>query len=177
MSKLISPLRGLGYEVHCPRMTSVVIMHSYGGKVGTNALHSLSREARSQKGLKGGIIQLIYVCAFAPAEGQSMAALIAESGHEELMPVVFHIEENGGPRFRDTKGPLIGDDLGESEEEECKMTGPAACKENPVAYVYCTKDSMVPLGTYEKLLVASIEKDGREVKTVFFFWRLVTVPT
>ncbi|KAK4674154.1 hypothetical protein QC763_117940 [Podospora pseudopauciseta] len=214
MTKLITSLRTLDYEVHCPRLTSVngarppnsslatdsellrsyvsslveagrevvIIMHSYGGKVGTNALHGLSREARSKKGLGGGIVQLIYVCAFALAEGQSMAALIAEFGHEESMPVVFNIHEDGGLSFRDAKGPLIGDDLGESNEEEVQayldslvsvwnglctrdtVTGPAAWKENPVAYVYCTKDNMVPF-EYQKSLVANIEKEGREVKT------------
>ncbi|KAK4194498.1 Alpha/beta hydrolase fold-1 [Triangularia verruculosa] len=214
MTKLISALRALDYEVHCPRMTSVngarppntslntdsellrsyvsslveagrdvvVLMHSYGGKVGTNALHGLSREVRSQKKLQGGIIQLIYICAFALGEGQSMAGLVADFGHEELMPLVFHIEEDGGLRFRDAKGPLIGDDLGESDEQEVQeylnslvpvwnglcmkdtVTGPAAWKENPVAYVYCTKDNMVPL-EYQKSLVANIEKDGRKVKT------------
>ncbi|KAK0724015.1 Alpha/beta hydrolase family-domain-containing protein [Apiosordaria backusii] len=160
----------------------VVIMHSYGGKVGTNALHGLSREARCKQGLSGGIIQLIYVCAFALGEGKSMAGLVAEFGHEEMMPITFHIEEDGGLRFQDARGPLIGDHLGESNEEEVKeyldslvpvwnglctrdtVTGPAAWRENPVAYVYCTKDNMVPV-EYQKSIVRNIEKEGREVKT------------
>ncbi|KAK4181170.1 hypothetical protein QBC36DRAFT_342247 [Triangularia setosa] len=147
-----------------------------------NALHGLSREACCKEGLPGGIIQLIYVCAFALGEGKSMAGLVAEFGHEEMMPLIFHIKKDGGLRFQDARGPLIGHHLRESNEKEVQeylnslvpvwnglctrdtVIGPAAWKENPVAYVYYTKDNMVPL-EYQKSLVENIEKEGREVKT------------
>lgn len=46
-----------------------VFMHSYGGMVGTEACRGLSRNARAAVGKKGGIIQLIYCCAFLVPEG------------------------------------------------------------------------------------------------------------
>lgn len=83
--KLITALRGAGFEVHSPRNLSMnqsrppnadlytdsdlirsyatslveagrsvaVLMHSYGGQIGTNALYGLSAKARAAKGLSG----------------------------------------------------------------------------------------------------------------------------
>jgi pimeloyl-ACP methyl ester carboxylesterase len=52
--------------------TLVVIMHSYGGQVGTNALHGLGLEALRKRGLPGGISHLIYVTAYAVPEGSAI---------------------------------------------------------------------------------------------------------
>jgi pimeloyl-ACP methyl ester carboxylesterase len=49
-----------------------VLMHSYGGQVGTNALYDLGVESRARQNLSGGVSHLIYMCAFALPEGGSM---------------------------------------------------------------------------------------------------------
>lgn len=41
-----------------------VVMHSYGGLVGSEAAAGLGRVERSKRGLRGGVIGLLYVCAF-----------------------------------------------------------------------------------------------------------------
>jgi len=52
----------------------IVIMHSYGGMVGTEAVtESLSRKWRSEKGEQGGVVKLLYMCAFLLRKGQSLA--------------------------------------------------------------------------------------------------------
>lgn len=66
--------------------TIVVLMHSYGGQVGTNALYGLSCTSRESKGQHGGISHLIYLTAFASSEGKSMTDKVAEFGHMHLMP-------------------------------------------------------------------------------------------
>lgn len=53
----------------------VALMHSYGGVIGTDALYDLSTTQRAQSGLKGGLLRLIYMCAFIPQKGQSLAGI------------------------------------------------------------------------------------------------------
>ncbi|KAK4189031.1 Alpha/beta hydrolase fold-1 [Podospora australis] len=160
----------------------VVIMHSYGGQVGTNALHGLSAKSRSATGLKGGVTHLIYLCAFALPESGTMAAKIDEFGHGDLVPLTFDIAEDGTMQPRDPKAIFLGEDLGESNEKEVgeylgklvlwngacprmPVTAPvAAWREIPVAYVYCTKDMTVPFD-YQKSMVALMEKEGTKVRT------------
>lgn len=53
----------------------IALMHSYGGVVGTDALYDLSLQSRSTAGLNGGIRRLVYMCAFIPQKGQSLAGI------------------------------------------------------------------------------------------------------
>jgi pimeloyl-ACP methyl ester carboxylesterase len=50
----------------------IVIMHSYGGIVGTQAVTEvLSKAWREKKGKKGGVVKLLYLCAFIMCMGQA----------------------------------------------------------------------------------------------------------
>jgi hypothetical protein len=52
----------------------VIIMHSYGGMIGTEAVsESLSQKARAASGKKGGVIHLLYMTAFLLQKGISLA--------------------------------------------------------------------------------------------------------
>lgn len=50
----------------------IVLMHSYGGFVGTDAMAGLGLEARARQGLRGGIEWLAYMTAWLPAKGQGI---------------------------------------------------------------------------------------------------------
>jgi len=50
----------------------VCVMHSYGGAVGTEAMHGLGIEERKAKGLKGGVKRLVYICAFMLQKGKTL---------------------------------------------------------------------------------------------------------
>ncbi|KAI0109865.1 alpha/beta-hydrolase [Daldinia grandis] len=47
----------------------VVVTHSFSGMTGGTALEGLDKETRASKGLKGGVIRLIYITAFLVPEG------------------------------------------------------------------------------------------------------------
>ncbi|KAF1926299.1 uncharacterized protein M421DRAFT_94142 [Didymella exigua CBS 183.55] len=64
----------------------LVLIHSYGGQVGTNALAGLGASERSQKGLPGGVSHLIYMTETALPESKSMVDPVRDFGHEELLP-------------------------------------------------------------------------------------------
>ena len=42
----------------------IMLLHSYGGIVGTEAANGLSASERAERGLKGGLVHLIYMCGF-----------------------------------------------------------------------------------------------------------------
>ena len=49
----------------------VMLLHSYGGAVGTEAVQGLSARERASEGLSGGVVRLIYMCAFMLQAGES----------------------------------------------------------------------------------------------------------
>lgn len=62
---LVADLINHGREV-------IMLLHSYGGTVGTEAVTGLSRSERAASGLQGGITHLIYMCAFMLQVGESV---------------------------------------------------------------------------------------------------------
>lgn len=63
-TNLLQPLVEAGKDV-------IVMMHSYGGMYGSQAVRGLSKRERAQSGKQGGVVSLIYVSAVTPLEGQS----------------------------------------------------------------------------------------------------------
>ncbi|KAI1740507.1 Alpha/beta hydrolase fold-1 [Xylaria scruposa] len=47
----------------------VVVMHSFSGMTGGTALEGLDKETCLAKGLQGGVVRLVYICAFLVPEG------------------------------------------------------------------------------------------------------------
>jgi pimeloyl-ACP methyl ester carboxylesterase len=50
----------------------VVVMHSFGAVPGSSALKGLSKSDRSAEGLSGGVVGLVYLCAWVIPEGQAV---------------------------------------------------------------------------------------------------------
>ncbi|CAD6581883.1 MAG: hypothetical protein ASARMPREDX12_000692 [Alectoria sarmentosa] len=50
----------------------IMLLHSYGGAVGTEAVKGLSSSERATKGLHGGVVRLIYMCGFMLQVGESV---------------------------------------------------------------------------------------------------------
>ncbi|KAK5175280.1 uncharacterized protein LTR77_000418 [Saxophila tyrrhenica] len=69
----------------------VLLMHSYGGVVGSNALDGLLWPQRQAKGLPGGVIHLIYMAAFVIPAGTSLTTPF----EGEMMPWLTEDTENG----------------------------------------------------------------------------------
>ncbi|KAE8138751.1 Alpha/beta hydrolase fold-1 [Aspergillus pseudotamarii] len=142
----------------------VVLMHSYGGQVGTNALVGLGAEARKQQGRTGGVVRLIYIAAFAVTENNSMISVVEAFGHGDCVS-------------RDPKNLIVGP--GRSDEETDayiaampRWNGKAmyqavercAWRDIPVSYIYSTADMTVPLD-YQKSFVEKMREAGRDVNT------------
>ena len=50
----------------------IVVMHSYGGVIGSSAAEGFGKEQRREKNLKGGIVHLVYISAVVIDEGVSL---------------------------------------------------------------------------------------------------------
>lgn len=145
----------------------VVLMHSYGGQVGTNALAGLS-----------GVRHLIYMCASAFKTGATMLDYVRDFEHMDLMPLVFDYADDGSVVVRDPKTTLLGPVTDEAETEtylkslvrwngKCMDQPLTACawKEIPVTYVHTKLDMTVPF-VYQEKMVEEMRKEGVEVETV-----------
>ncbi len=71
-----------GYDV-------VIAMHSYGGCPGAAAAHGLSKTERQAAGQKGGVIGLIFICAFVADEGDSLISKLPGGVRVEWM--ILHV--------------------------------------------------------------------------------------
>jgi pimeloyl-ACP methyl ester carboxylesterase len=76
----------------------IVIAHSYGGVVMSEAVKGLGKKAREEQGLRAGVVRLIYMCAIAPQEGQSFQSQTKPVTDEELQlqqrqQQAIHIQE------------------------------------------------------------------------------------
>ncbi|KAK7908769.1 hypothetical protein PG985_016072 [Apiospora marii] len=145
--KVQSVLRPLVEE---ESLSVLVLLHSYGGLVGIEAIpEELSRQHRKTRGLAGGVIHLFFFTAFVLAEGQSVLSAFGESPNNDLKP-------NGRFCIKDP-GPKMYSDLPVEEAdywaarvvdqahgvEETTLTR-AAYRYIASTYVVCEKDQAVP---------------------------------
>lgn len=154
-----------------------VIMHSYGGQVGTNALYGLGVGSRGEH-TSGGVSHLIYMAAFAQPEGWSMIDKVEEFNHSDLIPVAFDFADDKTVVSQDARRLLVSDTaLSEGEvdayvETLVRWNGKcmydrverAAWREIPVSYVMTKGDMTVPL-EYQRSMVEGMRRAGREVGT------------
>lgn len=72
--------------------TVVVVMHSYGGLVGSEAItEELSYAKRQAQGLPGGVIHLFLYSAFLLNEGQSVLSAFGESPNNDVKVSTFTV--------------------------------------------------------------------------------------
>jgi pimeloyl-ACP methyl ester carboxylesterase len=79
----------------------IVLMHSYGGVVGTDALYGLSTSERVRQGFKGVLKRLVYMRAFIPHKGQSLSGIFGGGLPPYIVDVVslFLTSNKPSPRF------------------------------------------------------------------------------
>lgn len=165
-----------------------VLMHSYGGQAGTNALYGLSKKSRAANDQPGGggVTHLIYMAGFASMPGKSMIDKVDEFGHMFRMPVAFDFAEDQSCLPNYPREGLIGEQYAEkldpTELETFKASigrfnGKAmyqGIKDEPawrddvkLCYIYTSGDITVPVD-YQKNMVENIEKElnGKTFETV-----------
>lgn len=103
---------------------------------------------------------------------------VKEFGHMDLVPIAFTWADDGTCLSSDPKTLLVGTStIAEDEVDQYLATlvrwngkvmyqpnQHAAWREIPTAYIYTTLDMTIPFD-YQKNMVESMEKEGRQVQT------------
>ncbi|KAL9087541.1 MAG: hypothetical protein Q9165_006652 [Trypethelium subeluteriae] len=79
MRSILTPLIDQGRE-------AVLVLHSYAGFPGSVAIRGLSKRERQAMGSGGGLIGVVYMCAFIPHEGVSLLGALGGKWPEWLVP-------------------------------------------------------------------------------------------
>lgn len=89
-TKLLHPLIEDGKDI-------VVLMHSYGGMYGSQAVRGLSKKEQEQAGKKGGVIALIYVSAVTPVEGKTTLDMMGTDAKNLPPWVEYNVRDSTSP--------------------------------------------------------------------------------
>ncbi|KAK5693876.1 hypothetical protein LTR17_024942 [Elasticomyces elasticus] len=132
----------------------VLVMHSRGGHCGSDAAQGLSKADREAAGKKGGIVRLVYLCAFAAPE--RMSVFFATNGPDDWVQVNHDI------CIPMRSEEIFYNDCTAEQIEEAKRHGTrcfllplsyAAWKHMPSTYLVCENDRGIPLAAQEEMVV------------------------
>jgi len=148
----------------------IIIFHSYGGIPGTSACKGLLKSDRKAAGKKGGVVHLIYCCAFAVDEGvclmdglggQPLPWFDIASDEKSLMPKT-PIETF----YNDIHDKKVLDDLVGSLNQQSygafwSKSTYAAWRDVESTYVVCERDEAIPLHAQQGM-IANVKKSIEE---------------
>ena len=158
----------------------IMAMHSYGGAVGTEALRDLTAPSRRARGLAGGVVGLLYLCAYLLPAGWCVMDVVQKAGGAELLAAGVEVADDGACMLRDPVAALCHDleDAAEQRRHaellawfpvaalEGKLTF-EAWREVPTTYVRTTEDRCAP-PAYQEVMLKEIQRNGGEIKEVTF---------
>lgn len=170
--KVVEPLVNDGKEV-------IMLMHSYGGVVGTNAVQGLSRTDRQSGNLPGGVVHLLYLSAYVVAKGQSILKVIERSGRGEDVAAVLTIDEDGTGLPNDPVWAMYHDLDPKDQEEQNGLVvrnnmgcgaGEAVYegwRDIPSTYIRTTEDRCVPVA-FQDICIGDVTDAGVSINVVEF---------
>ncbi|KAH7374185.1 Alpha/beta hydrolase fold-1 [Cadophora sp. MPI-SDFR-AT-0126] len=134
----------------------VVVTHSYGGVVGSCAVEDMGFATRKAAGKKGGVINVVYMSAFALPKGVSLMDTLGEG------PLPWMTIKDNYVTINDPK-ELFYHDISPSEQEKwiAQLThtslAPFSGKSTyepwhhiPCTYIYCEDDKSIPLSMQQE---------------------------
>ena len=137
----------------------VVVVHSAGGITGSEATKNLSKPEREAAGKKGGVIRMVYLCAFAAPEG--VAVYSATKGPAKWQILTDTTSFPGDPvyQFYHDVDPELAqqavENLGKhSLKAKWSPATYAAWKHIPSTYLVCEADRAIPLAVQEAMIAA-----------------------
>ena len=154
----------------------LLLMHSYAGVVGTNAVNqNLSFTQRKRNGLPSGVIALVYLCAFMLQPGETVKSATHVPASDD--PVV--VAADGTSTVKNSQR-MFYHDLNEADANKCaSMLVPhsiaafvepvteTSWRELPVTYLYCTEDRVLWYD-WQVEQVRAMREQGGDVRTETF---------
>ncbi|KAF7361461.1 hypothetical protein MSAN_01179200 [Mycena sanguinolenta] len=148
----------------------VLVPHSYGGLVASEAAKGLAKSVREKEGKKGGIVRIVFITAVLGLEGQSSADIMADS--EVKMD---YIGMEGEYMTLDPAGcaPVVFNDLSPEEGLSWASQMPnhsaisfaqkltyGAYKDIPVSYLFCERDKCITPKKQTQIIAAMESQMG-----------------
>lgn len=154
----------------------ILVVHSYGGIPGTESARDLSKPDRQAKGLKGGIIRLVYYAAFLPEEGQSLRDITGATPESVPMEDGYIIIDE---QLKALYAQFVYSDLPvehglewvekmkehSSASFDGKLTYPAY-KYMPVTYLVCEDDKIIAPGLQRKMVETAKKQSTMDIDVV-----------
>ncbi|EXJ75174.1 uncharacterized protein A1O5_01870 [Cladophialophora psammophila CBS 110553] len=149
----------------------VLVLHSYGGMVGTQAAAGLGKAERMKRGQKGGIVRLFYACAFLLPLGKDLCG-----GLGGRLPPWIKEEANGSCNATMPEHVFYHDLPAEEQKHwASKLKHHSTIAQNtpltqvaytdiPVTYLYCEDDQALPLAVQEMMVKQSGLTDVQELR-------------
>lgn len=145
----------------------ILVVHSYGGVIGSEAVQGLDRGSREKQGKKGGISHLYFCCAFVLPEGASLMDGLQgkplewfdiAADQKTLTP-----KRPGEIFYNDVESPqqYIDDLKPHSYQTLWSKLTYAGWKHVPCTYLYCLQDQAIPIHVQK----AMVEGSGVEFRT------------
>jgi alpha-beta hydrolase superfamily lysophospholipase len=150
----------------------MLIMHSYGGMVGTDAVSDdLLRNNRALTGQPGGVVHLLYLCAYLQRPGTSIFDIAKAAGFFPYWTQYINNFEDGSSFPIDPAAMFLNEGAAADIEAaqphlvRSALSVFAAAAEGdcwkklPVTYVLTSKDQAVP-PQYQDIMIGRAKQDG-----------------
>ena len=158
----------------------LLILHSYGDMVGTGAVEGLSFLKRKASGLPGGVIHLLYLCAYILTPGSTLLGVVKEAGFDKVWDDHVDTAEDGSTALRDP-GLLFFSGRADKSVVDKALTTlvrfpqsvfeaasvGSAYRIVPTTYVFTKSDYTVP-HTYQENMRRKVREEGAEPKVVTY---------
>ena len=154
----------------------IMVLHSYGGAVGTDAVANLTLPERKAQGLQGGVVHMVYLCAYILPPGGSVMGVVRQAGVEHLWPLFVTNFDDGSCYPKDAAELFLNGDRREElfklaephlvrhplETFEAKTSGDAWSKV-PATYAMTLQDHSVPK-MYQDIMLSRVKEEGVELR-------------
>ncbi|MCJ1373600.1 hypothetical protein MMC20_004828 [Loxospora ochrophaea] len=167
---VVEPLVDAGRRV-------LMVMHSYGGTVGTDAVQGLDLSARKSESKPGGVVHLLYMCAFILPPGGSIYGVVKEAGFDHLWPAFVDNFDDGSTFPKDPGQLFFGADVDKEVVDKALPhmvrspmsafiveTQGTAWREVPATYISTQQDASVPR-VYQDIMTEKVRKEGVVLRT------------
>ncbi|KAK6611124.1 hypothetical protein H4I96_02722 [Botrytis cinerea] len=159
----------------------IVVLHSYAGVPGGDALQGLGKTDRAQRGLRGGVLRIVFVMAWIVQEGFKMC----EEGDYSSFPPYMQCNTTSRKKAVTVSIPSASaiqyfyNDLPHEHAEYviCTHYAPqatsalyhrttmAAWRTIPTTYVLCPLDNVLT-DAYARLMLSSAQESGSSIDTI-----------
>lgn len=151
----------------------VLAMNSYSGYPGTESTQGLSKKERTEQGLKGGVVALVYLASFLPAVGESICGNMGDDLPDSIKNAGDYMRMNYEEDWKN-----IFSDIPEDQARhymnlmpnhstisfEGKLTYPGYLH-IPTTYLLTGTDKIIPPGSQESM-VENARKLGAKIRVV-----------